>query len=194
MWFLLQKFSKKPSCSSCLPLLFTGDFPKIKCCWRKGLLNTWECVSHWVCGLSALLAEAVQDTPWPGLGWATASSWGMLEVTCGPSTSDWGCSSMKSFQGTALVKRVEMVLDQLVTSRPGLCYKWMVGGKAPSLCLVPECMVLEIQVCCKKSFICFTYCWASQRCHRLAGASARWTPEQKTIQPSQTRFTLSTMA
>lgn len=49
MWFLLQKCSKKPSCSSCLSLLFTGDFPKIKCCWQKGLLNTLEYMFHWVC-------------------------------------------------------------------------------------------------------------------------------------------------
>lgn len=68
-----------------------------------------------------------------------------------------------------------------------------VGWKSTISGLVPECMVLEIQVCCKKSFICFTYCWASQRCHRLTAASSRWAPEQKTIQPSQTRFTLSTM-
>lgn len=95
MWFLLEKCSKKPS----LPLLFTGNFPKIKRCWQKGLLNTLEYVSHWVCRLSALLAEALQDIQWPVVGWATASSWGMLEVSCGPSTSNWGCSSVRSSQG-----------------------------------------------------------------------------------------------
>lgn len=104
IWLLLQKCSKKPSCSSCLPLLFTGEFPKIKCCWQKGLLKTSRYMSHWVCRLSALQAEAVQDTEWPvvGLQLPAGACWRWHVVQA---QVTWDAQARDLFKGTPLVKR-----------------------------------------------------------------------------------------